>query len=168
MVKLLRIDERLIHGQVVTGWSRRLGINAIVVGNDRAAGNSVVSMTLKMAVPQGMKAAVKTVDGAIALLTDRRSEDLVILLVVDNPEDAYAIAAAVPGIEGINVGNYGREHKEENHRATLSKGFFANETEILQFQRLLTLEIPCTIQMTAYEEKEDLEKVLKLRQGRGD
>ena len=34
MIQLLRIDERLIHGQVATAWTRQLGITAVVVAND--------------------------------------------------------------------------------------------------------------------------------------
>lgn len=160
MVKLMRIDERLIHGQVVTGWSKLLSVNAIVVGNDKAANDTVISMTLKMAAPQGMKAAIKTVEGAIALLNDPRAKDMAILVIVDNPVDAFRIAKEVPGIPEINVGNFGRLNKEEKSRKTLSKGFFANDEEIAQFKELLKLGIPCNVQMTSNQGKERLEEVL--------
>jgi len=55
MIKMLRIDERLIHGQIVVDWSRYLGVNAIIVGNDMAATNSVVEMTLRMALKSESK-----------------------------------------------------------------------------------------------------------------
>jgi len=55
MIKLLRIDERLIHGQVANQWARQLAVNAIVVANDVAAQNEVVKMSLHMAAPDGIK-----------------------------------------------------------------------------------------------------------------
>ena len=64
MIKNAVIDERLIHGQIVVDWSRYLGVNAIIVGNDMAATNSVVEMTLRMAAPTGIKVGIKTVRGS--------------------------------------------------------------------------------------------------------
>ena len=34
MIKMFRIDERLIHGQIAIKWSRHTGVDHIVVGND--------------------------------------------------------------------------------------------------------------------------------------
>ena len=49
MVKALRVDERLIHGQVAMAWTRDLGIQGIMVADDEAASNEMQKMTLKMA-----------------------------------------------------------------------------------------------------------------------
>ena len=54
MVKALRVDERLIHGQVAMAWTRDLGIQGIMVADDEAASNEMQKMTLKMAVPDGI------------------------------------------------------------------------------------------------------------------
>lgn len=161
MIKLLRIDERLIHGQIVTGWSKLLSVSAIVVGNDRAASDDIVKMSLKMAAPQGMKVTIKTVKEAIQLLNDPRCESMSILVIVDNPEDALEVAASVPGIPEINVGNYGRQEKEANRRKSLSTALFANDEEIDTLKKLLDTGIPCHVQMTASEGKEKLADVLK-------
>lgn len=161
MIKLMRIDERLIHGQIVTGWSKLLSVSAIVVGNDKAASDELLKMTLKMAAPNGMKVSIQSVEGAIKLLKDPRCENMSILVIVDNPKDALTIAESVPGIPGINVGNYGRKEKEANHRMTLSKALFANEEEIEVLRQLDHTGIPCFVQMTASDEKEKLSDVLK-------
>lgn len=161
MIKLLRIDERLIHGQIVTGWSQLLSVSAIVVGNDKAANDELVKMTLKMATPQGIKVTIKSVDGAIRLLNDPRCENMSILVIVDNPKDALRMAKEIPGIPEINIGNYGRQEKEANHRKSLSKALFANEEEIGTFTELLDTGVPCHVQMTASDEKEKLADVLK-------
>lgn len=161
MIKLLRIGERLIHGQIVTGWSKLLSVSAIVVGNDKAASDDIVKMSLKMAAPQGMKVSIKTVKETIQLLNDPRCESMSILVIVDNPGDALEIAASVPGIPEINVGNYGRQEKEANHRRNLSTALFANDEEIEILKKLLDTGIPCHVQMTASEGKEKLADVLK-------
>ena len=42
MIKLFRIDERLIHGQIAIKWSRHTGVDSIVVANDHAAENVMI------------------------------------------------------------------------------------------------------------------------------
>ena len=46
MIKLVRLDERLIHGQVAIKWSRHTGVDRIVVANDEAAGNKIIQQSL--------------------------------------------------------------------------------------------------------------------------
>lgn len=41
MIKLFRIDERLIHGQIAIKWSRHTGVDSIVVANNNAAANAM-------------------------------------------------------------------------------------------------------------------------------
>ena len=42
MIKLFRIDERLIHGQIAIKWSRHTGVDSIVVANNNAAANTMI------------------------------------------------------------------------------------------------------------------------------
>ena len=70
MIKMFRIDERLIHGQIAIKWSRHTGVDHIVVGNDAAANSPIIQKSLKMAAPAGIKTAIRGVDDAIALLND--------------------------------------------------------------------------------------------------
>ena len=51
MIAQLRVDDRLIHGQVALVWTKELDTPGIVVANDNAANNEMVQMTLKMATP---------------------------------------------------------------------------------------------------------------------
>ena len=41
MIKAIRIDERLIHGQVAVAWSTTLGVDSILVANDKAASDEI-------------------------------------------------------------------------------------------------------------------------------
>ena len=59
MIVCLRVDERLIHGQVAMTWTKELKLNGLVVASDEAASNELQKMTLKMAVPEGIKCIIK-------------------------------------------------------------------------------------------------------------
>ena len=87
MIKLFRIDERLIHGQIAIKWSRHTGVDSIVVANDHAAENVMIQKSLKMAAPPGIKTVIKTLDAAIATLNDPRCEPLKVLVLVNSPEN---------------------------------------------------------------------------------
>jgi len=54
-VVLFRIDDRLIHGQVVVGWVNALKADYIIVINDAVARNELQKCLLKMAVPPEIK-----------------------------------------------------------------------------------------------------------------
>ncbi len=51
MIKFIRIDHRLLHGQVVFSWSKSLQINRILVVNDEAANDEFKKMSLELSKP---------------------------------------------------------------------------------------------------------------------
>ena len=55
MIKLLRVDERLIHGQVAFAWTNSLKADCILIVNDAVAADKLRSNSLKMAAPAGVK-----------------------------------------------------------------------------------------------------------------
>ena len=65
MIKALRIDHRLVHGQVAFTWSHHLGITRIIVIDDKSANDDFQKMALNMAKPAGTKLNVFTVDKAL-------------------------------------------------------------------------------------------------------
>lgn len=87
MIKLLRLDERLIHGQVAIKWSRHTSVNRIVVIDDDAANNPIIQKSLMMAAPNTVKVAIKGIEAGIKLLNDPRCEEMKILVVTGNLEN---------------------------------------------------------------------------------
>ncbi|WP_102341825.1 PTS system mannose/fructose/N-acetylgalactosamine-transporter subunit IIB [Galactobacillus timonensis] len=160
MIKLLRIDERLIHGQVANQWARQLAVDAIVVANDEAAANELIRMSLHMAAPDGMKVAVKSVHGAIEQLNDPRAAGMQIFVVVNCPKDALEIAKNVKGIPYINVGNFGRVNKETMHRQRYADSLYANEEEVRQLRELIATGIDCEYRMLTTDKKTELADII--------
>jgi PTS system mannose-specific IIB component len=107
MIVLLRIDERLIHGQIAVAWSKSLSISHIVVANDEIMTEEIQKTALKMATPADVKTAIKSIDDAIELLKDDRLADKRVMVIVKRPKDALRIVKVLPGISAVNVGNCG-------------------------------------------------------------
>lgn len=162
MVKWVRLDERMIHGQVATKWSRLLQVNRIVVADDTAAGSEIMQKSLMMAAPTTCKTAIVTVDKAISLCNDPRGASLSILLIVSTPENLLRVAREVKDIPQINVGNYGRiapKHGDEM-RKTYHPNLYAYDDEVAILKQVIATGIPCNMQTIPDDAPQDLAKVL--------
>ena len=80
----------------------------IIVANDAAAQDEIMQMTLKMAVPEGAKLLIRTVEDAIKVCNDPRAKDKKIFMIVNKVSDAYAVASQVEDTQDVNVANVGR------------------------------------------------------------
>lgn len=163
MIKLFRIDERLIHGQIAIKWSKHTGVDSIVVANDRAAGNELIKRSLKMAAPAGIKTVIKSLDDAIKTLNDPRCEPLKVLVLVDCPKDALKMADAVKEIPYINVGNYGRVAPKNAglERDTYDKNLYCDSGEVEEFRKLMKTGLDCIYQTTPEEPAVPLKNLIK-------
>ena len=104
----LRVDERLIHGQIAMVWSRELKLHGILVANDEAAENETQQMALKRAVPSGIKVLIRSLDEVAEILKDPRVQTKRLLVLVRTVRDALRLAEKVPNLEYINIGNVGK------------------------------------------------------------
>ena len=110
MIVCLRVDERLIHGQVAMTWTKELKLNGLVVASDEAASNGIQKMTLKMAVPEGIKCIIKSVEDVTTILDDPRSESMRLMVLVPMVKDAVTLCKRYKNIEMVNIGNAGKEN----------------------------------------------------------
>ncbi len=167
MIQLLRLDERMIHGQVAIKWSRHIDVNRIVVANDYAASDTIVQKSLMMAAPSTCKVAIKSVDDAIVLLNDARAAELKILLIANNPEDTLRLIESVPNIPKVNIGNYGRVASRigDEQRHTYAANLYAYPAEAELFKKIYEVSKSKGIEEIVYQTTpenipEDLKKLM--------
>ncbi|MBO0458191.1 PTS sugar transporter subunit IIB [Enterococcus hulanensis] len=108
MISMIRIDDRLVHGQVAVKWSKQLSVDRIVVVSDSIAKNEIQISALKMAGPAGVKVAVLTLEKAVKILNDPRSEKLNILVVTNEPKYVLGLLPKLNEDPILNMANYGR------------------------------------------------------------
>ncbi|MDR0885157.1 MAG: PTS sugar transporter subunit IIB [Clostridiales Family XIII bacterium] len=113
MIKQLRVDERLIHGQITLAWTKALEVDAILVANDAVASNPALLEAQCASGPADIKCAVRDLDGALNLLTDKRAESMKMLVLVRTICDAVYIAEHIHNIEEVNIGNIGKAIQAE-------------------------------------------------------
>jgi len=82
----IRIDDRFIHGQVTTAWTKKLGVNAIWVVNDKIASNPALKQLQVMLAPPGIAVEVLKVEEAATKIKNVNN-NLKILMLFENPID---------------------------------------------------------------------------------
>ena len=75
MIKLARIDDRLLHGQVAFTWVSSLGIDCIVVANDKVAKDDFQKMAMGLAKPPSAKLHILSLADAILFLNDSKNKN---------------------------------------------------------------------------------------------
>ena len=84
MIKLVRIDYRLLHGQVVFAWTRALDIDHIIVANAKAAADAFITMSLNLAKPAGVTLDIATVEQAAEKLNGGKLDHKKVMVVLGN------------------------------------------------------------------------------------
>jgi len=103
-IVLIRIDDRLIHGQVVEGWLRVVRADRIVVACDEAARDPLQVSLMKLAVPSGIHVSVLNLrDAGEGLRTRRWKADRILVLLPGVREACLLVESGVP-VESINLG----------------------------------------------------------------
>ncbi|MGM0123968.1 PTS system, mannose-specific IIB component [Enterococcus sp. AZ194] len=129
MISMIRVDDRLIHGQVAVMWSKALEINRILVVSDEIAKNDIQISALMMAAPSGVKASVVPLEKGIKILNDPRSEKLRILVIVNDPKYVKGLTDSLTEKAVVNVANYGRIGGSLNHKSKLADSVYLTEQE---------------------------------------
>ncbi|WP_165620327.1 PTS system mannose/fructose/N-acetylgalactosamine-transporter subunit IIB [Streptococcus equi] len=140
MITQIRVDDRLIHGQVAVVWTKELNAPLLVVANDEAAKNEITQMTLKMAVPNGMKLLIRSVEDSIKVFNDPRAVDKRIFVIVSSIKDACQITKQVKDLEAVNVANVGRFDKSDPAtKVKLASSLLLNPAELEAAKELVSL-----------------------------
>ena len=163
MLKMIRLDERLIHGQIAIKWSRVTGVDRIIVANDAAAENSVIQQSLMMAAPATCKTAIISVEKAIAMMQNPKAADHKILILVNNPDDLLKILSSIEEKpETVNIGNYGRIAPKVGGaaRPEYRLNLYLYEDEKATLKKVLDLGYRTVYQVTPDDAAEPLDKIL--------
>jgi PTS system mannose-specific IIB component len=99
----VRVDDRLIHGQVVVAWGQELGYDAIWVVDDATASDAFLCDVLRLAMPYDVQVAVYTVQQAIEALKQPGSK--AILVLTKTPTSVLQLVDAGVPVAKLNVGN---------------------------------------------------------------
>lgn len=148
----IRIDDRLLHGQVVAFWSNSLKVSRIMVANDEVAENELQKTVLRMAAPTGIKTSLIPIAKAAENISLDKYEGQRVLLILKNPQDALRLMELGLTIKHINVGNMANRPNTTQYKRSIS----LTTEELADFRKLDSLGVRLTAQMVPEESESSL------------
>ena len=100
----MRIDNRLIHGQVTVKWVGAIGADHLIVTNDEVAKDEIQRMILPQAA-RGVKTSILSIDDTLAYLAKPQAANEKIMIIAKFPSDALRLLQGGMEPQEINVGN---------------------------------------------------------------
>lgn len=156
-IVLARIDDRLIHGQVATVWTKVTNCQRIIVCDDEVASDSIRSTLLKQVAPPGIKSSVVSVDKGVRAYNNPKYENDKCMLLFTNPASVLRMVEAGVNIKSVNIG--GMSFKEGKKQIT--NAVSVNDDDIAAFEALHAKGIELEIRKVDSDAKVDLMSVLK-------
>lgn len=139
----VRIDDRLIHGQVANVWCTSLKVDRIIVANDQVAENEIQKSALRMSTPKGINTSLISIKKVVANVVAGKYGQQRILLIVNNPHDIQRLIDGGVVIKSFNIGNLSKREDTK----PISKSVNVTVKEEQQIVKLLNNSVEVTVQM---------------------
>lgn len=153
----VRIDSRLLHGQVATNWAKNVGCNRIIVVSDSVAHDKMRKTLITQAAPPGVKANVTTIANMIRCYKDPRFGGCKALILFENPEDALAVQKGGVPLKHINVGSLAHSAG----KTMLNKTISVDETDVCAFLDLQKEGVTFDTKQVPTASSDDLFELIK-------
>jgi mannose/fructose/N-acetylgalactosamine-specific phosphotransferase system component IIB len=141
-INLVRVDHRLVHGQVTMGWSRAVNADLLLVVNDRVAGSPFDVSLMGMAVPPGVRLEVMSLAQAEEAAASNGWPDARILMLVANPLDLKRLVDAGLDLDEVNIGGV----RSDGARHKLTKEVHATDAEMDAWRALAQAGVRLSVQ----------------------
>ncbi|WP_159871327.1 MULTISPECIES: PTS sugar transporter subunit IIB [unclassified Raoultella] len=150
MITLLRVDHRLLHGQVAFSWTQYVGADCILIANDNVPEDELRKTTIKLAKPPSVKLVIKNIDDSIEAIKSGVTDKYNLFIVVESVDDAWRITSAVGNIKSINLGGIKAKEGSQN----ISKAINLLPKEIEQLQQLVGKGVEVEIRQVPNDRKQ--------------
>lgn len=155
-IVLTRIDNRLLHGIVMTQWAGTTGASRVMVIDNTVANNPAAKEAMNLAKPAGMNSSIITFDTAVKNILGGKYGDQKIFLLVKSPVTVLKLAEA--GVEIPNL-QIGATDALEGFRC--SKRAFLNDEELQAVKELMAKGTKVSVQHVPTDTKVDFESLIK-------
>ncbi len=152
----VRIDGRLIHGQVANLWVPKLDISRVMVVDNDVSDDPIEKSGLKLATPAGVKLSVLPIEKAAKNILDGRYDSQRVFIVARRPTVLLDLVKAGVTIEKINVGNM----SQTSETRSITKSINVVDSDIKAFEELNDLGIKLTAQMVPNDPEQNFMSLL--------
>jgi len=140
---LYRVDDRLIHGQIIAAWVPHIRATRIIVADDQLPQNMMLSKILRLAAPANLRVEILPVRQAVALVEQQRSGPglLTIMLFAGLDAVVQALADGLNLVE-LNIGNI----RNAAGKLQIAESISLDRKEIEDLRELQKQDVKVTIQ----------------------
>ena len=140
----IRIDERLIHGQVSVMWLNTLKANRIMVVDDDVIKDEFHKKMLKLACPSSAKLSVLSVATAVTNLNNEKYDGDTILIIVKEPKTVLEMIESGLKVTEVNIGFMG----VRENTLPLSKQAYFSIDQLFELQKMMDYGVSFTARPT--------------------
>lgn len=156
-IRLSRIDDRLIHGQVATVWAKEAGAGRIIVVSQEVDNDQIRKTLVKQAAPPGIKVNIVNVEKAVKVYNNPKYAEETVFYLFTNPEEVLEMVDAGVPIKSINIG--GMQFKAG--RTQVTKAVSVDAGDAAAFRALVARNVELDLRVVATDAKGDFEAKLK-------
>ena len=155
MIKMIRVDYRLLHGQVAVSWTGTLGADALLLVSDTLKNDKLRLQMLALAKPSGVKVVVKDTQEAIDVIKSGKTDRYSLFIICETVEIAAKLAKEF-NIKSVNLGNISFAEGKQK----ISKSIYINDDEKQTIEELIDKGVDVFIQMVPTENKIEAKNVI--------
>lgn len=156
-VTLVRIDYRLVHGQVAVKWSKAADATKIIVVDDKVAKDDMMKNIFKMAAPPGVKVLCYSVEKCISKWNEKQFGDGRVMMMFKDVDTCYRTFKAGYPLEKLQLGNI----PKKTGRNQLDNEVFASPEEIAQLKEMAAAGVDIIIHTIPEKSAVSFEKATK-------
>ncbi len=153
-IVLTRIDNRLLHGQVATQWTKVIGANLILVANDEVASNKMRQGLMDMAAPNGVDTRYWTLEKTINTI-HKAADRQKIFIICQSPEDVLTLVEGGVPITKVNIGNMHMANGKRQVAGTVA----VDDNDVEAFKKLKEKGVELEIRKVPTEAPENTDKL---------
>ena len=154
---LARIDTRLLHGQVATGWTKAVQPDRIIAVSDAVAADDLRKRMIMEAAPPGVKAHVVPIWKMCEVAKDPRFGATKAMILFETPQDALRAIQGGVDIKEINVGSMAHSQG----KVAVNKVLSLDAEDVKTFEELKKLGVTFDVRKVPSDSKENMEDILK-------
>ncbi|BDR57362.1 PTS system mannose/fructose/N-acetylgalactosamine-transporter subunit IIB [Xylocopilactobacillus apis] len=153
----VRIDGRLIHGQVANLWANKLNVGRFLVVDDEVAGNQIEKSGLKLATPAGVRLSVLPVDKAADHILAGKYDAQRLFIIARRPQPLLQLIEKGVPVETINVGNM----SQTDETRSITRSINVVDDDVDTFNKIAEKGVKLTAQMVPSDDSQDFMSLLK-------
>jgi mannose/fructose/N-acetylgalactosamine-specific phosphotransferase system component IIB len=160
-IVLLRVDDRLIHGQITTMWIGMTGAGRIVISSDEVAADPLQKTIVAITAPPQVPTQIMTNAQVVQTVKSGAWDHQKVLIICKYPGDALALVKGDIGVKEINIGNIGGMLQGKAAAGKqVSQSVAVTPDDIRVLREILAAGVKMQIRLTPRDRVEDMAAIL--------